>query len=70
MSLRSAKEIIAVARARGFDVRVKPGPPPMPVLRIPGEANPGNNTEALMTALKAWRLEIIEELSKETPCAE
>lgn len=63
MNIRSAKDVIAVAEARGFKVVVKPGPPPMPVLRKPPGVERSAATDALMEALRAWRLEIIEELS-------
>lgn len=65
MKFNSAKDIIEVARSRGLDVRIIPGPPPMPVLHVPAEVDAGHATEILLSALKAWRLEIIEELS---PC--
>jgi hypothetical protein len=61
MKLRSAKDIITVAKKRGFEVLVNPGPPPMPFLR----GNPINATDPLMQALRAWRLEIIEELTQQ-----
>jgi hypothetical protein len=63
MKLHSAQDVIAVARARGFDVRVNPGPPPMPVLVCPAKADKNLVSPALMAALTAWRLEIIEELT-------
>jgi hypothetical protein len=62
MKLHSAQDVIAVARARGFDVKVKPGPPPMPVLVCPAKADKRLVTDPLLDALRAWRLEIIEEL--------
>jgi hypothetical protein len=63
MKIRCARDVIEVARERGFDVLVNTGPPPMPFLR----GNPVQATDPLMGALKAWRLEIIEELTKEKP---
>jgi hypothetical protein len=66
MKLKTAKDVIGVARARGFSIRVDAGPPPMPVLVRPGKLDRSNVTDALMNALKAWRLEIIDELARET----
>ncbi len=56
MSIRSARDVMQVARERGFRFEVDEGPPPMP--RIVGYAD--RSTPALLDALKAWRLEIIE----------
>ena len=50
--------MIAAAQRRGFKIRVDPGPPPMPILN----GDRAQATDALMQALRAWRLEIIEEL--------
>lgn len=61
--IRSAKDVIAVAKDRGFEVRVNAGPPIMPVLCVPGKADRKDATETLLNALRIWRLEIIEELS-------
>ncbi len=58
--IRTAKDVIKVARQRGFDILVNEGPPPMPFLR----GDPTNATAPLMEALRAWRLEIIEELTR------
>lgn len=66
MKIRCAKDVIAIAKDRGFDIRVKPGPPPMPVLFAPAAVDISHATTILMEALKAWRLEIISELSGET----
>ena len=63
--INTAKDVIAVARDRGFDVFVKTGPPPMPVLVVPAGADRTWATDALLNALKAWRREIIEELAAE-----
>lgn len=64
MKLKSAKDVIAVARDRGFSIRVKPGPPPMPYLVNPnGEVPKVLASDALLAALTAWRLEIIDELT-------
>lgn len=65
MRLKTAQDVIAVAKARGFSIRVEQGPPPMPVLCRPGKVQVELVTDALMDALRAWRLEIIEEISKE-----
>ena len=65
---KSAKDIIVVARARGFTIRVDAGPPAMPVLECPRIAGGKNNplvTDALLGALRAWRLEVIDEIQKE-----
>jgi hypothetical protein len=62
--ITGAKDVIAVARARGFDVQIRPGPPPVPVLVRPPGSDRGLATKVLMGALRAWRLEIIEELSR------
>ena len=64
--MRTAKDVIAIAKARGFEVRVNPGPPPMPVLFVPGKSDRSQATPALMDALRAWRVEIIEELKDRT----
>jgi hypothetical protein len=63
--INTAKDVIAVARDRGFDVFVKSGPPPKPVLIIPAGADKRLATDALLAALRAWRLEIIEALRHE-----
>jgi hypothetical protein len=70
MKLTCAKDIIAVAKARGFDVLVRPGPPPMPVLRVPAGTSRDMATPALLEALKAWRVEIMQELGSESTPAE
>lgn len=64
MKLRTPKELLAVVKARGMKVRVDYGPPPMPVLVRPANVPKAEASEILVMALKAWRLEIIEELSK------
>jgi len=56
MTINSASDVIAVAKARGFRLFVDPGPPPMPYIN----GNRAEATPALMGALKAWRLEIID----------
>jgi hypothetical protein len=63
MKLRSARDILGVVEARGMSVRVDPGPPPMPVLVRPRGVDRSLVSDALLGALKAFRLEIIEELS-------
>lgn len=61
MKIRTASDVIAIARERGFKVLVNKGTPPMPFLRGPvDEATP-----ALMEALRVWRIEIIEQLLRE-----
>jgi hypothetical protein len=64
MRFTSAKSVIEVAKERGLSIRVDPGPPPMPILTRPGKVDGRMVTDALMNALKVWRLEIIEELGK------
>ena len=56
----NAADVIRIAEFRGFKVMLSPGPPPMPFLR--GKAE--NVTEPLMEALKAFREEIILELTQ------
>ena len=63
MKIKSAQDVVAVAKARGFEVKLNLGPPIMPVLCCPAGTMP-LATEALMNALKAWRLEIIELLGE------
>lgn len=65
MNIKSAEDVIRVARERGFDVQIRPGPPPMPVLYRPHKSDKSLATPVLLDALKAWRLEIIDILSKE-----
>ena len=60
MRIKSAQDVIDVARSRGFDVRINPGPPVMPVLFVPAKAQKADATDVLLGALRAWRLEIIE----------
>ena len=62
MKIRSAKDVIAVAKSRGLNIRIDPGPPIMPVLHKPKGIAQANVTEALLGALRAWRLEILEEV--------
>ena len=64
MKITTAKDVIAVARDRGFGLRINPGPPRMPVLVVPGDVKKSLATDCLMAALKAWRIEIMEELEK------
>ena len=61
--IRNAQDVLNVAKRRGFQVLMNPGPPPMPILR----GDPKEATPALMQALKAWRVEIMDLLSKEGP---
>ncbi len=62
MKIRTAADVIAIAKARGFKIRIEPGPPPMPVLVCKG--NRDSATEALMSALKSARVEIMELISE------
>jgi hypothetical protein len=59
--IRSANEVIEIAKARGFKFKLDPGPPPMPKL----VGDPIQATDPLMQALKAWRVEIIEVLNND-----
>lgn len=57
----SGRKVIEAAESRGFTVHFMEGPPPMPFLR-------GDKTKCtpdLIDLLKAWRLEVIEELKRE-----
>ena len=65
MKLENARAIIEVARDRGFEIVILPGPPKVPVLRPVGERP--QFSEVLLNALQVWRLEIMEELERETP---
>lgn len=63
--IRSAEDVIAIAKSRGFKIVVDPGPPPMPRLSFRvapehAEKQRSEATDSLMTALKVWRLEIIQ----------
>ncbi len=57
--IRTAQDVLDAARARGFEVKMRPGPPPMPYL----VGKFANATPALMEALKAFRVEILELLT-------
>lgn len=61
MRIRNAEDVIKVATDRGFKFWLKPGPPPMPMISGDGT----QATPALMEALKAWRVEIIEIIAKD-----
>ncbi len=66
--IRCARAVIEVAKSRGLELFVKPGPPAMPYLRVPPELMHLKDrlvTPTLMEALKTWRVEIIEELTQE-----
>jgi len=63
--IRSAQDVIAVARARGFDLAIRPGRPRMPVLVCPKNVDIRLATDTLLGALKAYRPEIIEILESE-----
>ncbi len=65
MKIRTAEDVIAVAKARGFKIVVDPGPPPMPKLTFrvqpdKVEAQREEATPALRGALKVWRVEIMK----------
>lgn len=62
--IRSAQDVINVARSRGFDVKIDPGPPRMPVLVRPKNVPMSLVTETLMQALRAWRVEIMALIEK------
>ncbi len=65
MNLKSARGVIEAARTRGFVLLINPGPPPMPVLRKPANVKESEATPALLDALRAWRVEIMDELKAE-----
>jgi hypothetical protein len=66
MSIENGLDVIKVAESRGFAVLLDLGPPPMPFLR----GGPKDEaTDALREALRAFRLEIIEELTKRNAIA-
>jgi hypothetical protein len=65
MDINTHLYVMTVARDRGFDVFVKPGPPPTPVLVHRPGSDPRLATEALLNALTAWRPEVIEERAAE-----
>lgn len=65
MRIRCASDVIAIAKARGFRIIVDPGPPPMPKLTFrvrpeQREAQVAEASQALMGALKTWRIEIMK----------
>ena len=59
MKFQTAEDVLRAARERGFEVRVDPGPPPMPVLHYHNPREKALATDAMLGALRAWRLEII-----------
>ena len=61
--IRTAQDVLDAAKARGFEVKMKPGPPPMPYLF----GNKAEATAALMEALMAFRPEILELLAAQEP---
>lgn len=62
--IRSAEDVLAICKERGLRVRIEPGPPPQPILTRPAAVAKSAVTLALKGALRAWRIEIIELLSK------
>jgi hypothetical protein len=58
--IRSAQDVIDVARSRGLEINIDPGPPLMPVLHRPANIAKAMVTDTLLGALRAWRLEIID----------
>ena len=62
--IRSAQDVLDVAKARGFTVHIDVGPPIMPFLR--GDVREA--TGPLMAALKCFRLEVIELLRARDGC--
>jgi hypothetical protein len=62
----SAEAVLEIVRERGLEVRIQPGPPPMPVLHRPSHVPKSLVTPALMDALRVWRLEIIDILTHES----
>jgi hypothetical protein len=69
MQLKTAKDVMAVARDRGLEFRLDPGPPVMPVLHYKDAAGKANVTPALRGACTAFREEIIKELEEERRAA-
>ncbi len=65
MKLKTAADVIEVVRRRGLQIGIVAGPPMMPVIIRPERINPNLVTPALLGALKAWRLEIIEQVQRE-----
>jgi hypothetical protein len=63
--IRSGEDVLAVVRDRGLDVKIKKGPRRTMVVLRPSGVDKGLVTSALIGALKAWRLEIIEVLERE-----
>lgn len=60
--IRCANDVIEIAKQRGFMIVIDEGPPIRPILRRPPNVDKSLATKTLLDALKAWRLEIIEEL--------
>ncbi len=59
--IRCASDIMKEARSRGLRIRINRGPPPMPEVIGPEE----EKTPALLDALRAFRLDIIDEIASE-----
>ncbi len=67
MKITNARQVIDIARQRGFSVHLRPGPPETPVLHISstGKATRTDATDPLIGALRAWRVEIIDLLKQD-----
>lgn len=69
IAIDSAAAVLRVVQDRGLKVVILPGPPTMPVLRVPRGVDPALASPALLATLRAWRLEIIDLLTQEeVPC--
>jgi hypothetical protein len=62
--IRKAEDVLEVVTARGLNVRIDPGPPPMPILGRPHNVPKEMVTDALLDALRTWRLDIIDLLKE------
>jgi hypothetical protein len=63
--IRTAEDVLRVVKERGMRVKIDQGPPVMPMLVVPKGTHPTLPSETLLNALRQWRLEIIEIVSKE-----